>query len=137
MGGIMFQAWLFVMGAAMLVIGAIDYKEYRQFKAEATPGKAVLASRAGRPALVPARGDYDALLKYRTEDGQEILAQFYLPKSEVDKLVGGGAYEFQYLRSNPRRRYQIGEELPKGGSWMIGGVVLLALFGVSLKLKRS
>jgi len=133
----MFQAWLFVMGAAMVVIGAIDYKEYRDFKAGATPGKAVLASRAGRPALVAARGDYDALLKYKTDDGQEILAQFYLPKSDVDKLVQGGAYEFLYLRSNPRRRYQIGEELPTGGFWMLGGVVVLALFGMSLKLKRK
>jgi hypothetical protein len=60
----------------------------------------------------------------------------YLSSDQVHRLVLGQGIPLRYMKSNPHRHLELGEELPSGIGWLILGFVALCVAVFAHQLLR-
>ncbi len=140
----MIKAWMFRIGmlamAFAAAIGAFaEYDTYRAFTANGAPARLERGSTAQAPSAPMRVGNVDMIsmpVKYRTADGQEIVAERSIPVAEAQRLIAGEGVDIIYAREAPHRFIYRGEELPSGAMWLGLSVFLFAVFWLSLRLRH-
>jgi hypothetical protein len=74
-------------------------------------------------------------VKFKTEAGNQVVVERYVPIAIVDRLVKGEHVEIVYLPDNPPRFIYKGEQLPMGWLWLLFGISMIGLFALSLRLR--
>jgi hypothetical protein len=68
--------------------------------------------------------------------GRKFITALFLPKEVIVRLIRGGKAEIIFVKDRPQRHLLKGEPLPTfSWTWVLGGVILMGLFVISLRLR--
>ena len=139
-----FRAWyfrIFLLLGVLVGFGSFFDAATDRF-ALSMRGVSATITLASPSEKLPAEGfgwlnnQHDFRVKATTSDGKESVFTVFLPRQVIEDLVNGGQAGIIYARNNPRFHIMKGEPYPPFGfGWLTFGVVALAVFVLSLRLK--
>jgi hypothetical protein len=139
----MFHAWKFrilllafgLVGVLGFVTDQVDYWTFRTTGTAAMLERASKAAPPGDKLLSDGVVKQSLQVKFKTAAGPLVIVERYVPLDIVARLLKGEQVEIVYLPDNPPRFVSKGEELPLGIGWLLAGLLAIAVFAFSLRLR--
>jgi hypothetical protein len=129
---------LFCTGAGAFLAGGIQLYENLDFRYHAVPARMELADKS-KPITIPT-GGYDVHMldvKYISATNELLVPQKRLSGDNARRLANGEQIPITYYKGTPQTVMYQYDEQPSPWVWLIAGVVLLATFVFSLKLRNG
>lgn len=75
-------------------------------------------------------------VRVHAADGRQFITPLFLSKEVIERLIRGEKAEIIFVKDRPKRHLLKGEPLPTvAWVWVLGGVVFLGVFILSLRLR--
>jgi hypothetical protein len=138
MGPIVFKAMLFCSGAGALLAGGIQLYENLDFKYNAVLANMERADKI-KAVSIPT-GGYDVHffdVKYISATNELFVSQKRLSGDNARKIANGEQIAITYHAGSPQTVKYAYDDQPNPWGWLIAGIVLMATFVFSIKLKNG
>jgi len=135
--GVVFVAWLYLMAASGLFVGAIDFYEWYRFWRHGE--NANMESKDPAIARAARLGYYDFLwadVTYVTSSGRVDVSRKPLSGDLVKRLAEGRPIPVRFLKNDPYRVLFDGEQPEKPWGWLIAGILALPVALYAHRLLR-